>query len=113
MRWTVAPIAMTHCAIMLGMGMDMTTMLPADAETEHLARKLAEVTGHPLHLIVREAIAAKAAAAGLSLTARSRLKGQDLIDRLTAISDHAASLPVLDARSPAEIIGYDEHGLPQ
>ncbi len=91
----------------------MTTTLPADPETEHLARKLAEVTGHPVQMIVREAIAAKAAAAGVSLTGRPRLKGQDLIDRLTAISDHAASLPVLDARTPDEIIGYDEHGLPQ
>ena len=90
-----------------------TTTLPADVETERLAIKLAEATGNPVHLIVKEAIAAKAAAVGITLTTRPRLTGQALIDRLTEISDRSASRPVLDARTPDEIIGYDEHGLPQ
>lgn len=33
--------------------------------------------------------------------------------RLQRIVDHCASLPVLDARSPDEILGYDEHGMPR
>lgn len=90
-----------------------TTTLPADPETERLAIKLAELTGNPVYLIVKEAIAAKAAAAGVTLTSRPRLTGQALIDRLIEISDHSASLPVLDPRTPDEIIGYDEHGLPR
>jgi hypothetical protein len=28
------------------------------------------------------------------------------------IAQRAAALPVLDPRSPDEILGYDEHGLP-
>ena len=88
------------------------TTLPADPDTERLARKLAEATGKPLPTIVREAIAAKAEAAGVALHARKRLSGQDLIDRMIAISDHCAALPVLDPRSPEEIIGYDEFGVP-
>ena len=89
-----------------------TTTLPADPDTERLAHKLAEASGKPLPTIVREAIVAKAEAAGVTLHGRKRLTGQDLIDRMTAISDHCAVLPVLDARSPEEIIGYDEFGVP-
>ncbi len=32
---------------------------------------------------------------------------------LTAIARRSAALPELDRRSPDEIIGYDEHGLPK
>jgi hypothetical protein len=35
-----------------------------------------------------------------------------LIARIRAIQAEVARLPVLDARSPDEIIGYDERGLP-
>jgi hypothetical protein len=31
---------------------------------------------------------------------------------IDAIADHCSSLPVIDDRSPDEILGYDEHGLP-
>ena len=91
----------------------MSTTLPADPETEQLAHKLAEATGKPLPTVVREAIAAKAEAAGVSLRQHERIFGQDLIDRMAAISDRCASLPVLDPRSPDEIVGYDEFGVPR
>jgi hypothetical protein len=32
---------------------------------------------------------------------------------LEAIAEHCANLPVLDARSADEILGYDERGLPR
>lgn len=32
--------------------------------------------------------------------------------RMLAIADHCAALPVLDSRSPEEILGYDDNGLP-
>lgn len=35
-----------------------------------------------------------------------------LLARVRAIQAELARLPVLDARSPDEIIGYDERGLP-
>ena len=35
-----------------------------------------------------------------------------LAERLLAIARHCASLPDIDTRSPDEILGYDEHGLP-
>jgi antitoxin VapB len=91
----------------------MSTMLPADPDTERLAHRLAEATGKPLPTIVREAIAAKAEAAGVSLRQHKRLFGQDLIARMTAISDRCAVLPVIDPRSPDEIVGYDDFGVPR
>jgi hypothetical protein len=46
-------------------GRDMTITLPADRETERLARKLSELSGKSLTAVVHEAIAAQAAAAGV------------------------------------------------
>ncbi len=36
-----------------------------------------------------------------------------LAERLIEIGGHCAALPELDRRSPDEIIGYDEHGVPR
>ena len=87
--------------------------LPADIETERLAQKIATATGKPLPTIVREAIAASAEAAGVAGQPGRRLSGAELLARMTEISDHCASLPVLDDRTADEIIGYDEYGVPR
>jgi hypothetical protein len=34
------------------------------------------------------------------------------MEELLAIADRVASKPVVDPRTPEEIIGYDENGLP-
>jgi antitoxin VapB len=67
----------------------------------------------PVETIVEEAIAAKAEVAGVTLARGPRLSGQALIQRMTEISEHCAALPVLDPRTPDEIIGYDDLGLPR
>jgi antitoxin VapB len=36
-----------------------------------------------------------------------------VIRRVMEIAQRIASLPVLDPRTPDEIIGYDEHGVPE
>jgi antitoxin VapB len=36
-----------------------------------------------------------------------------LREELRAIRERCAALPVLDPRTPEEIIGYDERGLPR
>jgi antitoxin VapB len=36
-----------------------------------------------------------------------------LRDEIRAIAQRCAALPVLDPRSPEEILGYDSHGLPR
>ncbi len=89
----------------------MAITLPADPETERLARNVAKVTGKPLPLVVKEAIEAKAAAAGVFPSERPLSK--DLVARMSAITDGFARLPVLDPRRADEIIGYDEQGIPQ
>lgn len=75
-------------------------------EADRLARALAQVTG----LSLTEAIV-KALRGQLEReTDRSRVSGFG--DDLRAISDRCGALPDLDIRSPEEILGFDEHGLP-
>jgi antitoxin VapB len=79
-----------------------------DPETDRLAREVARLTGESLTEAVRRALAER--------LERERLRrGQPvrgLAERLLAIARHCASLPDIDTRSPDEILGYDEHGLP-
>jgi antitoxin VapB len=89
----------------------MTITLPADPETERLARKLAEATGKPLPMIVRQAIEVEAVKAGVGLP--TRLAPSELIARMTEITDEFARLPILDPRVADVIVGYDEHGVPK
>lgn len=56
-------------------------------ETEKLAEALAKLTGE-------------------------RTKRR-LADELDEIALHCAQLPVLDSRTPDEILGFDEHGMPR
>ena len=43
---------------------------------------------------------------------RRRRAGRDVCAELDEIARHCASLPFLDNRSPNDILGYDENGLP-
>lgn len=77
-----------------------------DRETEQLARKLAERTGETITVATKRA-----------LEERLRRTGTDarkaaLLEDLEAIRRRMSALPVLDDRTPDEIIGYDEDGLP-
>jgi antitoxin VapB len=72
-------------------------------EADRLAEELAELTGEPIEAAVTKAL-------------RDQLARQKEVDRVLAgvrrISDRFASLPVLDPRTPDEILGYDDNGLP-
>ena len=77
-----------------------------DPETENLARKLAHQTGESITLATKRA-----------LEERLRRTGSDarkaaLLEDMEAMQRRLRALPVLDARSPDDIIGYDENGLP-
>ena len=72
------------------------------AEADQLARELAEMTGES----ITEAVVA-------SLKTRLDLERRRHRNRaLDDIIERFQELTVLDERSPGDIIGYDEHGLP-
>ena len=91
----------------------MSTSLPADPETKRLARKVAEAKGKPVSAIVRDAIEASARDAGLLIAKPVRPSVAEKRRRLLEISERSAARPVLDPRTPDEIIGYDERGFPR
>jgi antitoxin VapB len=77
-----------------------------DEETDRLARALAAATGESLTEAIRRAL-------------QDRLERESLRSRrgigveVRRIQERLARLPVLDPRSPEEIVGYDDHGLPR
>jgi antitoxin VapB len=75
--------------------------------TEQLAAALAALTGETKTEAVRRALEER-----LERTRRTR-GHKRLVDEINEIADHCSSLPVLDARSADEILGYDEIGLPR
>jgi antitoxin VapB len=74
---------------------------------EALASTLAKLTGETKTQAVAQALQER-----LERIRATRAKKR-LADQLDEIALHCASLPVLDQRSPDNIIGYDENGLPQ
>ena len=76
-------------------------------ETERLAEALARLTGESKTEAVTKAIRDR-----LSRVRRQRAQKR-LADELDAIALHCAALPVRDPRTPDEILGYDENGLPR
>lgn len=76
------------------------------AEAEKLARELARRTGESITDAVTMAL--KERMARLS----QRRAKRSLADELDEIAKRCAALPVLDQRTPDEILGYDENGLP-
>jgi len=76
-------------------------------EAEALARKVSEVTGESLTGAILTALQERL----------DRLEKQSqtrfLVEQLDQIALRAASLPLLDGRTPDEIIGYDDTGLPR
>jgi antitoxin VapB len=76
-----------------------------NSETEKLAEALAKLTGESKIEAITKALRDRLA------RIRREHARRRLADELDAIARHCASLPVLDARSPDEIIGYDERGV--
>lgn len=79
-----------------------------DAETDRLAREVAKLTGESLTEAVRKALAER-----LERERRKRGRDKGLAERLDELAKECAALPDYDTRSPDEIIGYDEYGVPR
>ncbi len=75
-------------------------------EAERLARELARVTGESLTEAVTEALRQR------MLRETGRVNDVTLREDVRRIQERVARLPVLDPRTPDEILGYDESGLP-
>jgi antitoxin VapB len=83
-------------------------------ETEAVARKLAAATGRSIEDAIREAVELRARAAGIDIPPpKERKTPQELMRLIDEISERTSALPVLDSRTPDEIIGYDDYGLPR
>ena len=75
-------------------------------EAEKLAAELAALTGESKTETVTKALKERVEAV------RRQQRKRHILERLDEIAIHCASLPVLDSRSPEEML-YDEHGLPR
>ena len=78
-----------------------------DAETERLARNLAQLTGENITTATRRAIEERLRRLG------GHSRRAALLEDMAEIRRRWNAMPVLDDRTPEEIIGYDEHGLPR
>ena len=77
-----------------------------DPETERLARALAARTGETITIATRRALEERLKKMG------SQAKKAALLEDMEAMQRRLSTLTVLDDRSPDEIIGYDENGVP-
>jgi len=75
-------------------------------KTHRQARELARLAGETLTEAVDRAIAERL------LRLRRKRNSKALAEKLLEIGRHCASLPVLDSRSPDNML-YDERGLPK
>jgi len=76
------------------------------AETERLARLVAKKTGETLTAAIEQALRER-----LERLQRKQ-RAPVLVEELHEIARRVKALPVVDDRTPDEILGYDENGLP-
>ncbi|WP_102144735.1 type II toxin-antitoxin system VapB family antitoxin [Mycobacterium hubeiense] len=77
-----------------------------DDEADRLARELAQATGETITVATRTALAERLA------RVRRSARQADAADIVHDIIERGRRRPTLDDRSEAEILGYDERGLP-
>jgi antitoxin VapB len=76
-------------------------------ETERLAREIAARTGESLTGAIQTALQER-----LERLSRPQ-QNRNVTNQLREILRRVDRLPILDSRSPDEIVGYDENGLPR
>jgi antitoxin VapB len=75
-------------------------------ETERIAREIAAKTGESLTRAIQKALEERLE------RLRQQRRSLILTGQLEEILRRVDQLPILDSRDPDEILGYDEHGLP-
>jgi antitoxin VapB len=79
-----------------------------DPEAHALAAELARLTGQSLTRVVKDALRERLDREKIHPSDQKRL-----VQRVLELAKRASSRPVLDPRSPEEILGYDEFGVPR
>ncbi len=74
---------------------------------ERLVREIAAKTGESLTGAIEKALEERWE------RLKNQRRGPTVSDQLEEILRRVDQLPVLDSRTPDEIVGYDEHGLPR
>ena len=75
--------------------------------TERLARQVAGATGESITEAIQKSLEERWD------RLKERRRGRVLTRQIEDILRRVDALPTLDDRSPDEILGYDEHGLPR
>ncbi len=91
-------------------------MIEMSPETEALLRAKASSTGRTPDAIVRDALSRTGDMLPWRSQARPRPPAEtkeELIAGMEEIAARSAARPLVDPRSPDEIIGYDDFGLPR
>ena len=88
------------------------TLIINDPELDRMAQQLADATGVSVEEAVREAVKAKLQTCGVPPEQKKAKRDIDW-EAIREIQRAFREAPVLDDRTPDEIIGYDEHGLPR
>ncbi len=84
-----------------------------DPEVERLARELAEAAGEDIDAAIAQAVKARLEALRAEAPRPETPPGREgLAERLMEIGRHCAAHANKDDRTPDEILGYDENGLP-
>ena len=78
-----------------------------NAEADRLVRELAAVTHSSYTEVVVTALREKLA------REKGRRRSIGLAEEIVRIQERVAQIPVVDQRSPDELIDYDEQGLPR
>ena len=78
-----------------------------DPETEQLARSLAQLTGENITTATKRAIEERLRRLG------SQTRKDALLDDMAEIRRRWSEMQVIDDRTPEQILGYDEQGLPR
>lgn len=79
-----------------------------DREVRDLARKVADATGETMTQAVKTALEERLRRVAEAGDAEKKRRVQAMLEH----GRQFRALPVLDPRSPDEILGYDENGLP-
>ncbi len=77
-------------------------MINLSQETEALAEQLAAAQGLSVEAVIRQALEARARVAGVAPEMRSRRRLT--VEQMLAVGSEISAMPLLDPRSPREII---------